>query len=199
MLRGLRAAGKLSYWGVSVETVEEALLSIEQPDCVSVQIIYNALRLKPAEVFFPAAAAAANVAVIVRLPLASGLLAKGVAIKEHISALPPTDHRVFNVSGAAFDKGESLSGLGEHLEGAVYPAVGELAAIVPTGTPMAAFYLRFALQHPAVSVVIPGMRTTKQVAENISACLLPPLSVEEETTITRVYGQYIGPLVHSSW
>ncbi len=198
VLRRLRDQGKLSHWGVSVETVEEALLCIAQDDCTSIQIIYNALRLKPEDAFLPAALAR-NVAVIGRLPLASGLLAKGPGLRAHIAALPDTDHRKFNAGGKAFDKGESLSGLGEHLEDAAFPAAARLSALVPEGVPMAAFYLRFALAHPAITVVIPGMRTPQQVDENITASALPaptPAQVEE---IHKIYDDHIRPLVHTQW
>ena len=200
VLRDLKGKGLLAHWGVSVETVEDALLCIAQPDCASIQIIYNALRLKPGEVFFDAAAKA-NVGIIARLPLASGMLAKGGSsrLRAHLAALPASDHRVFNVSGAAFDKGESLSGLGEHLEAAVYPAVEELIALVPAGVPMAAYFLRFVLMHPAVTTVIPGMRTPLQVEENISAAALPPLTDSSMSAITSTYDNHIRPLVHGSW
>ena len=197
-LRSLKAAGKLEHWGVSVETVEEAMLCIAQPDCASIQIIYNALRLKPADQFF-AAANAANVAVIIRLPLASGLLAKGKGIRSHIAALPASDHRVFNASGKAFDKGESLSGLGEHLEDAVYPAVDQLTGLVPPGVAMSAYYLRFALMATPMCVVIPGMRSPQQVDENLTAAALPALGPEALATINSVYDAHIRPLVHSQW
>eukprot|EP00048_Salpingoeca_helianthica_P017651 m.238385 g.238385 ORF g.238385 m.238385 type:complete len:356 (+) comp21753_c0_seq1:34-1101(+) len=197
-LRRLREQGKIAHWGASVETVEEAHLCIAQPDCASIQIIYNALRLKPEDTFL-AAAAAAQVAVIARLPLASGLLAKGAAIRAHLESLPSTDHRVFNRSGAAFDKGESLSGLGEHLDDAVYPAVARLAALVPESVPMSAFYLRFALNHPAVVVTIPGMRSPAQVDQNITASALPAPTADQVTEIHRVYDEFIRPLVHEHW
>eukprot|EP00047_Mylnosiga_fluctuans_P015274 m.44821 g.44821 ORF g.44821 m.44821 type:complete len:353 (-) comp5846_c0_seq1:95-1153(-) len=197
-LRKLKAAGKIEHWGASVETVEEALLCIQQADCASIQIIYNALRLKPAEAFLPAALAA-NVGVIVRLPLASGILGKGHGLRAHIAGLPPTDHRVFNVSGAAFDKGESLSGLGEHLEDAVYPAAAELTALVPEGVGVAPFFLRFALTHPAVTVVIPGMRTPEQVQQNLESTKLPLLTAEQTGAIQAVYDKHIKALVHNHW
>merc|ERR1711972_1308074 len=185
ILRTLVAEGKITHWGVSVETVEEALLCAAQPECAAIEVIFNCLRLKPAEEFFPVAKTA-DVGVIVRVPLASGLLT-GKINAEYLASLAETDHRTFNKSGAFFDKGETWSGLGEHLEDAAFPAVEAIRMVVPEGVSLAAFALRWILMFPEVSVVIPGMRTREHVAVNLVAAALPSLSTDAMDGVRQAY------------
>jgi aryl-alcohol dehydrogenase-like predicted oxidoreductase len=197
ILRTLVKEGKIAHWGVSVETVDEALLCSAQPDCAAIEIIFNCLRLKPAEDFFPLARTA-DVGIIVRVPLASGLLT-GKINAEYLASLAQTDHRTFNKSGDFFDKGETWSGLGEHLENAAFPAVEAIRALVPEGTTMAAFALRWILMFPDVSVVIPGMRTREHVAGNLVAAALPSLSDEAMDGVRQAYDKHVREIVHGSW
>jgi len=182
---------------VSVETVEEAILCAAQPDCAAIEVIFNCLRLRPAEDFFPSAKKA-DVGVIVRVPLASGLLT-GKINAAYLSSLAETDHRTFNKSGAFFDKGETWSGLGEHLEGAAFPAVEAIRTLIPDGVSMAAFALRWILMFQEVSVVIPGMRTREHVAGNLVAAALPPLSQDAMDGVSKAYDTHVRELVHGSW
>lgn len=191
-LEALVAAGKLAHYGVSVETVEEGLAALHYPGVASVQIIFNIFRQKPADEFL-AAAAAANVAVIARVPLASGLLAGRYTSQ---TAFPATDHRSFNRDGAAFDKGETFSGVNYETGLA---AVDRLRPLVPEGMTMAQFALKWILSFDAVSCVIPGARRPDQAAANAAASDLPPLSPETLTGVRQVYDDLIRPHVHHQW
>jgi len=197
VLRLLVQEKKIAHWGVSVETVEEALLAVAQPDCASVQIIFNCFRLKPAEAFF-STAAKHDVAIIARLPLASGLLT-GKVDCEYVTSLPKDDHRTFNRAGEAFDKGETWSGLGEHLEEAAFPAVEAIRRLLAQETPMSAFALRWILMHPEVSIVIPGMRNRSQVEGNLVALALPAISQEAMTGVQQAYDAHVRKFVHHQW
>lgn len=191
-LEAIKAKGKIADYGVSVETVEEARAAIRQPGVVSVQIIYNLFRMKPAEVFF-SEAKAANVAVIARVPLASGLLT-GKMSKD--STFAADDHRSFNRNGEAFDKGETFSGVPYD---AALEAVEALRALVPAGATMAAFALRWILMEDAVTVVIPGAKSPAQARANAAAAGLPALSPEVMEAAREVYGRLIRGHVHGSW
>lgn len=191
-LEAIKAKGKIADYGVSVETVEEARAAIRQPGVVSVQIIYNLFRMKPAEVFFPEAKAA-NVAVIARVPLASGLLTGKMSKDSQFAA---DDHRSFNRNGEAFDKGETFSGVPYDV---ALEAVEELRALVPTGATMAAFALRWILMEDAVTVVIPGAKSPVQARANASAAGLPALSPQVMEAAREVYGRLIKGHVHGSW
>jgi aryl-alcohol dehydrogenase-like predicted oxidoreductase len=191
-LDSLVKAGKLAHYGVSVETVAEGLAALKYPGVASVQIIFNIFRQKPAEQFL-AAAAAANVAVIARVPLASGLLA-GRYTRETV--FPAADHRTFNREGAAFDKGETFSGV-DYATGLA--AVERLRPLVPAGMTMAQFALKWILSFDAVSCVIPGARRPDQAVANAAASDLPPLSPETLTAVRQVYDELIRPLVHQQW
>jgi aryl-alcohol dehydrogenase-like predicted oxidoreductase len=191
-LEALVAAGKLAHYGVSVETVEEGLAALQYPGVASVQIIFNIFRQKPAEAFL-AAAAAAKVAVIARVPLASGLLAGRYTLE---TAFPAADHRAFNREGAAFDKGETFSGV-DYETGLA--AVERLRPLVPEGMTMAQFALKWILSFDAVSCVIPGARRPDQAATNAAASDLPPLPPETLTAVRQVYDDLIRPLVHHQW
>lgn len=191
-LDAIKAKGKIANYGVSVETVEEALTAIAHPGVVSVQIIYNMFRLKPAEAFF-AAAAAREVAVIARVPLASGLLTGKMSAS---SQFAPDDHRAFNRNGEAFDKGETFSGVPFDV---ALAAVEELRALVPQGVTMAAFALRWILMEDAVSVVIPGAKTPGQARANVAADTLGPLPPKVMEAVRDIYFRRISRHVHHLW
>lgn len=191
-LDALKAAGKIRDYGVSVERVEEALKAIEYPGVVSVQIIYNLFRQRPAELFFPEARRR-NVAIIVRVPLASGLLSGKITRQ---TAFAADDHRAFNRHGEAFDVGETFAGVPFEVGLA---AVDEIRKLVPAGVSMAAFALRWILMQDAVSVVIPGARNAAQAEGNAAASLLPALAAETMQAAASVYHERIRPHVHQRW
>ena len=166
ILDDLTVAGKLRYYGVSVETVDEALRAIAHPGVQSVQIIFNLFRQKPADAFF-ARARACDVGVIARVPLASGLLTGKLRADSTFAA---DDHRHFNRNGELFDKGETFSGV--PLD-AGFAAVDELRALVPAGWTMAQFALAWILSHPEVTCTIPGAKTIAQAMDNAAAGELP--------------------------
>jgi aryl-alcohol dehydrogenase-like predicted oxidoreductase len=191
-LDDLVAAGKLRHYGVSVERVEEALKAIEYPHVVSVQIIFNAFRLRPAELFFEQARRR-NVAVIARVPLASGLLSGRFT---RSTTFPAADHRTFNREGAEFDKGETFSGVDY---GTGLDAVERLRPLVPPGATLAQFALRWLLSFAAVSCAIPGARRADQVRDNARASDLPPLDPAAVAAVQATYDELIRPLVHQRW
>jgi aryl-alcohol dehydrogenase-like predicted oxidoreductase len=191
-LDDLVAKGKLSHYGVSVEKVEEALKAIEFPGVVSVQIIWNAFRQRPAELFFPQARAK-RVAVIARVPLASGLLTGKLAPESKFAA---DDHRAFNRNGEAFDKGETFSGVPYEV---ALAAVEELRHILPSDVPMAQAALRWCLMEEAVSVVIPGAKNADQALANSTAGRLPPLAQEAMEAVREIYRRRVAQHVHQLW
>lgn len=191
-LEGLRAKGKIAHCGVSVETVDEALMAIRQPGVVSVQIIYNLFRVKPAQEFFREATAK-GVAVIARVPLASGLLTGKMTAASTFAA---DDHRSFNRHGEAFDKGETFSGVPFEV---ALQAVEELRPLVPDGATMAAFALRWILMEQAVTVVIPGAKTPKQARANAAADALAPLPQATMDAAREIYARLIAPQVQHLW
>src|SRR5690349_1125416 len=162
---------RIAAYGVSVEKAEEALAAIARPGTASVQIILNALRLKPLEAVLPAAAAA-GVGIIARVPLASGLLSG--RYDEH-TTFSADDHRTYNRHGAAFDVGETFSGVDF---GSGLAAVRRLLPHVPAGATMAQFALRWIIDQPGLTVVIPGARNPEQARANAAAADLAPLSAE---------------------
>jgi aryl-alcohol dehydrogenase-like predicted oxidoreductase len=191
-LQGLVDKGKLGLLGVSVEKVEEALKAIEYPNVASVQIIYNIFRQRPADLFFREAKAR-GVAVIARVPLASGLLS-GRMTRE--TAFAADDHRTFNRHGEAFDVGETFAGVPFEV---ALDAVEKLRGLVPGGATMAQMALRWILMDDAVSVVIPGARTPAQARANAGADALPPLSPETMGAVRAIYEADIRPYVHHRW
>ncbi len=191
-LEDMRRAGKIGHYGVSVEKVEEALKAIEYPGVVSVQIIFNMFRQRPAGLFF-AEARRRNVAVIARVPLASGLLSGKITADTRFAA---EDHRNFNRHGEAFDVGETFAGV--PLDTGLQ-AVEEVRKLVPTDMTMAAFALRWILMHEAVTVVIPGARNAEQARANAAASALPALSAEVMAAAKSVYDRLIAPHVHQRW
>ncbi|HEU4653763.1 MAG TPA: aldo/keto reductase [Steroidobacteraceae bacterium] len=191
-LDALVASGKIRFYGVSVEKVEEALKAIEYPNVTSVQIIYNIFRQRPAELFFREAKAR-NVGVIVRVPLASGLLT-GKLNRE--SKFPADDHRNFNRHGEAFDVGETFAGVPYDV---ALDAVEAIRPLVPAGTTMAAFALRWILMADAVSVVIPGAKSRVQAEQNAAAAKVPALSDATMQTLRKLYEERISKYVHHRW
>uniref|UniRef100_A0A7V3YM72 Aldo/keto reductase n=1 Tax=Candidatus Caldatribacterium californiense TaxID=1454726 RepID=A0A7V3YM72_9BACT len=188
----LVAQGKIRYYGVSVEKVEEGLKAIEYPGVRSVQIIFNIFRQRPAELFF-ARCREKRVAIIARVPLASGLLT-GKITKDTV--FPPDDHRNFNRYGQAFDRGETFAGV-DFEKG--LQAAEELRTLVPQGFTMAQFALKWILMFPEVSTVIPGAKNPRQAEENAQASDLPPLREEVMESIQKIYEKYIRPDVHHRW
>lgn len=179
-LRKLRDEGKIQQFGASVESMDEALTCLEQPGLASLQIIFNLFRQKPAEVLFPAALAR-KVALIVRLPLASGALAGKLTAT---TVFPENDHRNYNRDGLAFNVGETFAGL-------PYQKAVELAdalkPLVPAGLTMAQMAQRWILDHPAVTTVITGASRPAQVTANAGASALPPLAPELHATLRKFY------------
>ena len=192
ILDDLTSAGKIRHYGVSVETVDEALRAIRYPNVKTVQIIFNAFRLKPADRFFEEAAAK-GIGVIVRVPLASGLLSGRLRAD---SVFDPDDHRAFNREGQAFDKGETFSGVPYEL---ALSAVDEVRPLVPEGWTMAQFALRWILMWDAVSCTIPGARTPAQARENAAAADLPAIAPEAMSAVRRIYSTRLAPVVQASW
>lgn len=191
-LDGLVAEGLLGAWGASVETVAEGLLCLEQPGCASLQVIFNLFRQKPAFELLPAAAKA-GVGIIVRLPLASGLLAGKFTADSTFAA---SDHRNYNRDGEAFNVGETFAGLpfakGVELADA-------LKGEVPEGVPMAQWSLRWILDHPQVSVIIPGASSTKQVVSNAAASTLAPLGAEAHERLRAFYTQSVADQIRGPY
>lgn len=179
-LRKLRDEGKIRSFGASVESMDEALVCLEQPGLVSLQIIFNLFRQKPAEVLFPAALAR-NVALIVRLPLASGVLAGKFTAG---TVFPENDHRHYNRDGQAFNVGETFAGLPYEKAVALADA---LKPLVPAGLTMAQVAQRWILDHPAVTTVITGASRPEQVCANASVAALPPLPDELRATLRDFY------------
>lgn len=184
--------GKLRHYGVSVERIDEAMAAIKFPGVQSVQIIFNLFRQRPAEVFLPAAQAA-QVGVLARLPLSSGMLS-GKFTRD--STFAADDHRGFNRQGEAFDKGETFSGV-DFEQGLA--AVEELRRLLPEGVSMARLALRWILMFDAVTTAIPGGRTPAQVDENVSAADLAALPAPLMAALAELYRRRIAPQVHSLW
>jgi aryl-alcohol dehydrogenase-like predicted oxidoreductase len=184
--------GRIAAYGVSVETVDEALTAIAREHVASVQIILNAFRLKPLERVLPAAAAA-GVGIIARVPLASGLLSGRYT---HESVFSADDHRNYNRRGEAFDVGETFSGV-DYDTGV--EAAREFAALVPTGMTPAQAALRWVVQQPGVSTVIPGARNVEQARANAAAADVPELDADTLKAIADLYDRRIRPQVHDRW
>ena len=191
-LRELKKEGKIRDFGVSVESMEEALLCAQQEGVAALQIIFNLFRQKPAKVLF-AEAKARNVALLVRLPLASGLLG-GKMTKETVFA--KSDHRNFNRDGQQFNVGETFAGL--PFEKGVELA-DELKALVPAGMTLAEMSLRWCLDFEAVSVIIPGAKNAEQVRANARASALPPLSAELHGKLADFYERAVAPHIRGPY
>ena len=192
VLDDLVRAGKLRHYGVSVEKVEEALKAIEYPGVQSVQIIYNIFRQRPADLLFRETLTR-RVGILARLPLSSGMLSGRLTAQ---SAFAADDHRNFNREGAAFDRGETFSGL-DYAVG--LEAVEALRPWVPAGQTMSQFALRWILMNEAVTCAIPGGRRPEQVDENMPAADLPPLPHETMDAVATAYERFARPQVHHRW
>jgi aryl-alcohol dehydrogenase-like predicted oxidoreductase len=188
----LVADKRIAAYGVSVERVDEALTAIARPGVASVQIILNALRQKPLEQVLPAADEA-GVAIIARVPLASGLLSGRYTAA---TMFGPDDHRTFNRRGEAFDVGETFAGVPYEVG---LEAVERLRPLVPAGATMAQFALRWIADLPQVTVVIPGARNAEQARGNAAAADLAPLDEQVRAAIREVYDDLIRPHVHDRW
>ena len=185
-------AGKLRFYGVSVERVEEALKAIEYPNVQSIQIIFNLFRQRPADLLF-ARARERKVGILARVPLSSGMLTGKL---DASSQFAQDDHRAFNRDGAAFDRGETFSGV-DYKVG--LEVVEELRALVPAGFTMAQLALGWILEHEAVTCVIPGAKRPAQVDDNVRAAELPALPAAARARIASLYDARIRPLVHQRW
>jgi aryl-alcohol dehydrogenase-like predicted oxidoreductase len=184
--------GKLQYYGVSVEKVEEALKAIEYPNVQSVQIIFNILRQRPSDLFF-AEAAKKKVGILARVPLSSGMLS-GKLSKNY--KFENDDHRLFNRNGEAFDKGETFSGVDyeKSLE-----VVEKLKTLVPEGMTLSQMALKWILMFPEVTCTIPGAKKVQQVVENAAAADLPDLPPTVMKEINKIYTNEVKELVHHYW
>jgi len=186
------AAGKIHHYGVSVEKVEEGLKALEFPNVASIQLIYNIFRQRPAERLLHEAKSR-DVAIIARVPLASGLLTG----KMHAdSVFAADDHRTFNRHGEAFDKGETFSGVPYEV---ALEAVEEIRRFVPGDITMSLFALRWILMNDDVSVVIPGAKNREQAEANARASGVDALSAETMTALKQLYQEKIAPHVHQRW
>jgi len=192
ILDDLVQAGKLRYYGVSVEKVEEALKAMEYPGVQSVQIIFNMFRQRPSELFF-SEAQRRNVGILARVPLSSGMLTGKFTSRSQFSS---DDHRQYNRHGESFDVGETFSGVDYDLS---LKAVEKLRELVPAGVTMAQFALRWILMFEAVSCTIPGAKNSRQVEDNADAADLPPLSFEVMKAVKEIYESMIKGQVHQRW
>jgi aryl-alcohol dehydrogenase-like predicted oxidoreductase len=192
VLDDLVQQGKLRYYGVSVEKVEEGLKALEYPQVQSVQIIFNIFRQRPADLFFKEAQRR-QVGILARVPLASGLLTGKMKPNTQFSS---TDHRAYNRHGESFDRGETFAGV-DYETG--LRAVEALRSLVPEGMSMAQFALRWILMFDAVTTTIPGARTPQQAEDNVRAGDCPPLSPETMQKIEAIYTEMINPQVHQYW
>jgi aryl-alcohol dehydrogenase-like predicted oxidoreductase len=192
VLDDLKREGKLKHYGVSVERVEEALKAILYPEVESIQIVFNIFRQRPAEHLF-AEAQRRKVGILARLPLSSGLLGGKLKPGQQFA---PDDHRAFNRTGAAFDRGETFSGMDFE---AGLSVVEELRTLVPAGMSLAQFALRWIEMHDAVTCSIPGAKRAEQVEENAAASELPPLSSDVMRRVKEIYDARVRPAVHQRW
>ncbi|RMG20614.1 MAG: aldo/keto reductase [Bacteroidetes bacterium] len=192
VLEQLKQEGKIRHFGVSVEKVSEAMRALQYPGLASVQIIFNMFRHKPAEAFF-VAAKAANVGILARVPLASGLLSGKYSRHTHFAA---GDHRHFNRKGEAFDKGETFSGV-DYEQG--LEAVEALKKALHAENKLHLYALKWILMFEEVSCVIPGASRVEQVVDNVAAAELPPLTAEQMQAVRAIYERYFRAQVHHQW
>ena len=184
--------GKMRYYGVSVERIDEGLKAIEFPNVQSVMMIFNVFRLRPIDDFFPEAQRR-KVGILARVPLASGLLTGKMT---RATTFARDDHRTFNRQGQAFDRGETFSGV-DFEKG--LQAVEELRALVPPGMSMAQFALRWILMFDAVTCAVPGGKRPSQVEETLAAADLPPLSPATMQSMRELYDRHFRAEVHAQW
>lgn len=191
-LRELQQEGLIKRWGASVESVEEGLICLDQPDLASLQIIFNIFRQKPTEELLPRAAEQ-GVGIIVRLPLASGLLGGKIT---RATTFRDDDHRNFNRDGAMFNVGETFAGL--ELDRGI-AATEKVAALLPPGLTMPQVALRWILDHPAVSVVIPGASRPEQVRANVDAASVAPLPASVHAALKDVYASNVRDFIRGPY
>ncbi len=191
-LDDLVAQGSLAAYGVSVETVDEALRAIARPNVASVQIILNVFRRKPLERVLPVAAEA-GVGIVARVPLASGLLSGRY---DESTTFGEDDHRTYNRSGEAFDVGETFSGVPYDVG---VRAAREVAGLTPEGATTAQLALRWLVDQPGVTTVIPGARNAEQARGNAAAAGLPPLTAQQQDALRDVYDRSVREHVHDRW
>lgn len=188
----LQSKGLIRHYGASVESIEEALFCIRETGCATLQVIFNIFRQKLVSELFPAAAAA-NVGIIARVPLASGLLSGKYTATHHFAA---DDHRNFNANGEAFNVGETFAGV--PFEKGVELAV-KIREITGDGAPLAAQALRWILDYPEVSTVIPGAKNAAQAAQNASAAALAPLSADIHAALADLYRNDLEPFIRGPY
>jgi aryl-alcohol dehydrogenase-like predicted oxidoreductase len=185
-------AGKVRHYGASVERVEEGLKAIEYPELKTLQVIFNVLRQRPAELLFPRAAER-KVGILARLPLSSGMLTGKMT---RATRFHPEDHRAFNREGAAFDKGETFSGF-DYERG--LQVVEKLRGLLAPGMTLPELALRYIASFPAVTCSIPGARRVEQVEQNVAAGTKGPLDSALLSALARVYESDVKPFVHHRW
>ncbi len=188
----LKEEGKIAHLGVSVEKIEQALKAIEYPNVTTVQIIFNMFRHRPAELFFQEAKRR-NIGIIARVPLASGLLTGKFNSK---STFSKEDHRQFNRKGAAFDQGETFSGVNYKLG---LEGVEKLKSIFPKKFGLVEIALKWILMFEEVSCVIPGVSKIDQLYGNLAALNIRNLSKKEMKAVDKIYTEMIRPSVHHRW
>lgn len=186
----MKAEGIIRHYGVSIERIDEGLAALEH-DISAIEVIFNMYRQRPAEELFKKAAEK-NVGIIVRVPLASGMLTGTYTADKTFG---PNDHRTYNRNGESFDKGETFSGV-DYLTG--IRSAERLKAELPTDD-LAGMALRWCLMFPEVSVVIPGASRPEQIVRNVAASELPPLSPAQMETVKRIYNEDIKDSVHNQW
>ena len=185
-----KQAGKLANYGVRIEKVEEGIHAMDY-DISAIEVIFNMFRLKPLDTLFPMAREK-NVGIIVRVPLASGLLTGKYSTS---TTFGPKDHRTYNRDGASFDKGETFSGVPYELG---LKAVDELKAVFGTDD-LAPIAIRWILMHPEVSVVIPGASRAEQVVSNVRAASLAPLTDVQMQAVREIYDRNLREIIHPQW
>lgn len=185
-------AGKVRYYGASIERVEEGLKALEYPELQSLQVVFNILRQRPAEHLLPRAAER-QVGILARLPLSSGMLT-GKLTRD--TRFHPEDHRAFNREGAAFDKGETFSGF-DYERG--LQVVEKLRGLLPAGMTLPELALRYIASFPAVTCSIPGARRVEQVEQNVAAGAKGPLDAGLLSALARLYEMDVRPFVHQRW
>ena len=192
LFESLKEEGKIQNLGVSVEKVDEAMMAIRYDNVTTIQIIFNMFRHKPSDKFFQEAAKR-DVGIIVRVPLASGLLT-GLYTRD--TKFGRTDHRYFNRNGAMFDKGETFSGV-EYSTG--LDAVEEIRKLFPESENLAPLALKWVLMFPEVSCVIPGASSENQLISNLNAAALDTFSEEQMAGISNIYDDFVREQVHPQW
>lgn len=192
VLDDLVTAGKVRFYGASVERVEEGLKALEYPALQTLQVIFNVLRQRPAELLFPRAAER-KVGILARLPLSSGMLTGKMTSATHFA---PDDHRAFNREGAAFDRGETFSGF-DYERG--LQVVEKLRGLLPAGMTLPELALRYIASFPAVTCSIPGARRVAQVEQNVAAGARGPLDAGLLSALAQLYATDVRPFVHQRW